>query len=473
MSADPEAARTGRRRSWAERQALADRLTARVAAREAELAGLLRAAMRHPAGVGLDLLLHPGELHPFAPGALAGPTPPSDHAEPHDHGLLRRLTRRRTPAHPAEHEQARAQADQIAAEHQRQLALAAARRAHSERTRVLRDQLREQHAGLRGLAARVAAGEPDAVRNYFARLLRCSSWPVGIPSAAVAMRYQPAARRLVVSWPLPPPEVIPPVAAFRPDRGRRGVAAVPRPEADLRTRYAELLAAVVLRVVRELFLADHDGVLASVAVNGELTRRDAMTGRDGRVHLASVATEQADFERSIVVGDPVRWLRALGGVVSPDPAEPVRPLVDLPPHAEPPQGGGPATDVSQLSPEGFAQLARRLWVAAGLRGWTSCGADPVQVTATGELPTDTGWERCLVAVRRDRGPTPTHALEPVRTTMGEHALDHAVLATTTWFPLALHRDAAHDPRLRLLEGDALRDIALRHLGVALTGLSTN
>ncbi|GGM41849.1 hypothetical protein GCM10012275_11030 [Longimycelium tulufanense] len=473
-TATSRSVRSSRRRARAERQELAARLTTRLAAREAALAELWPDPPPHPAA-GLDLLVHPVGPGTFDPGPLAEPLPPprwSDFAQRCRGGVLGWLVSgaMRVERELANQRFARAQADHAAAERRRRVALAAARRAHTEHALLLRQQFNGQHPGLRRLTEQLAARDPDTVQDYFARVLRYAAWPRGIPCRPIAVRYLQPARRLFVRWPLPSRHVVPAVARYRPDRSQRGVTAVPRRESEVARRYAELVAAVPLRVVHELFGADFAGALTDVVVNGEIENRNSLTGRIEHVRLVSLAVSRSEFD-SPRTHSTVDWLRTVGGRMSPDPYRGlgVTPVVDFEGFIPVPSKG-PRTDVRQLPPEIFARLVRRLLLATGLHGWTTRYAGMDRVEATGELPGRDGSRRCLIVVRRDAGVTAAEALDPVLGTVAEVGVDQALLATTAWFPLALHRRAAADARVRLVEGHTLRNLALRHLGISLVGL---
>ncbi|HEY8371202.1 MAG TPA: restriction endonuclease [Pseudonocardiaceae bacterium] len=466
----------------AERRTLARRAAEQVERRETEPPDLLPETLRGPRGAGLELLLSRTPLHRFEPGWLAEPLPPprwADFAPPRPTGLQLLLdhSRYRLKRFAAQLDLARAQAEHAAAEHRRRRDLEALRLAHSRAMATVRARLCQEHPGLSRLMARVASGEPEAVEAYFERVLSCLPWPAGFPRRPAVLLYHPRARRLGVSWPLPSPTVVPETGETRTRRLWRTRGSSSRGDRDRSSRYADLIAQIVLRVAYELVAADrHDtgGVLDELVVDAELTARNPVNGRGERVVLASLAVSRGTIEQLHDVPHPVRCLQELGGVISDDPIRlvPVPPVIDLVPEvfrSIPTGGSGPRTDVTALSPGELELLARRLFQAGGVEQWTPRIVRPDFVVATGRQThrNHTGWAELLIVLRRDRGPVPVSAFRPLPNAIEDWGVDRGVLATTSWFALPVHRLAHRDNRIQLVEGAELRHLALRHLGLDL------
>lgn len=122
-------------------------------------------------------------------------------------------------------------------EDQWQRALALARAEHEREVADARAKAAAHSADVEARQAAFALGEPEAVEWFVGRVLDGSRYPKGFPCRH-QVAYRPENRDLVVEFELPPREVIPKERGYRYVKTRDVVEPLPRPEAEIKQRYA-------------------------------------------------------------------------------------------------------------------------------------------------------------------------------------------------------------------------------------------
>ncbi|MFJ6216777.1 restriction endonuclease [Streptomyces sp. NPDC092296] len=469
-AAERAAARSQREQQAAHRQgceAAAARRTEELAARLAELRGLLAAGCRAPA-FGTAALTRPEQVEPFAPGPLATPVPMPDPAayQPPPQSGWGFGARRQAE------EQARARYEQDcraaqAAEAERRRRLDAYWQQYQRWAEQQLAAVREQNAGVEGLVAAVRRGDPESVVAYFSAALYASrSWPEGFPQQPTAA-YDPAARQLVLDWELPGDEVVPEIASVRymPTADREKETRLTRTER--RTLYREVLAQCLLLVLHELFAADGFGVLESVALNGFVPGADPVTGLPKEVFLATVTVARGDFERlHLAQVSPVDCLvEGLRGQLSQGADR----RVEVRPGRTPAQVGRAVPsyadevepDLYEMDPIEFEELIAELFRARGMRAVTTqrSGDGGVDVDALDPDPISGG--RIVVQAKRYRRTVPPTAVRDLFGTVQDKGANKGLLVTTSSFGPTSYEFAAGKP-LTLVTGPELVDLLHRH-----------
>lgn len=174
-------------------------------------------------------------------------------------------------------------------------------------------------------------GDPDATIAYYNMVLERSDYPDGFPQE-FRTAYLPESKELVVEYELPDISVVPTVAEYSYVKAKDEIRGKERKAADVKALYQDIVAAVCLRTVHELFEADQAGNLEVVVFNGFVQTIDPATGKDIRPHLISLRTTKEHFsEVNLARVEKRVCLRNLGAQVSPRPAEmqAVKPVVDF------------------------------------------------------------------------------------------------------------------------------------------------
>lgn len=412
-------------------------------------------------------LLRPETVQPFAPGPLAQPVPMPDerYYQPQGGGWT---ANRRAQAQA----EARARFERDwhaaqAAEAQRQQQLAAYQRQYQEWADAQLAEVRRHNAGITATVEGVRRREPDAVIEYFsAALYSSTSWPEGFPRQ-VAAAYDPAAGQLVLDWELPACDVVPEVKAVRYMASVDQDKETPRPVGQRRALYREVLVQCMLLVLHELFAADEQGALESVALNGFVDGHDPTTGRPGQIFLATVMAERAAFqELHLAQVDPEScFTDALRGQVSARPDQ----LAAVRPGRRPQDvgnrvvahGGDEDPDLFAMDPVAFENLVADLFRAMGMQAVTTQRSNDGGVDVDALDPTPIRGGKIVVQVKRYRNTVPPTAVRDLYGTVQDAGANKGVLVTTSGFGPGSHTFANGKP-LELISGPELVDLLHRH-----------
>ncbi|MGC0422131.1 restriction endonuclease [Embleya sp. AB8] len=457
------------------------RRTAEIEERVAELQGVLVARLSEP-GFRIERLRVAVELPPFQPGELARPIPMPDPARylPQPPSGLGSFA----PGAQSRYEQERAQG-QARYEHD----LRAAQAAEYERQRryhEYRRQFDDWANGQRALAAqrneqvddlvrRLAARDPEAIEDYFEGVLLASpDWPEGFSDQST-VAFDAAARQLVVDHELPGVDVVPEIARVRYVKTDDQEKEVARTATDRRTIHRDILAQSAVRLLAELFFADHEGILDSVVLNGFVRAVDPATGRPGQMYLLTVTAKAQEFGRiSLDRVDAVACLEAMDGTLSarPDRPTPVQPtrLADSvaatpPPAPEPtivlPGPGDDDPDLFVMDPIEFENLIAELFKRMGMQVATTArsGDQGVDVVAVDPDPIRGGT--IVVQVKRYRHTVPPTAVRDLAGTVQHHGANKGLLVTTSGFGPGSHEFIRNKP-LGLVTGPELVGLLAQH-----------
>ncbi|MCM3302671.1 restriction endonuclease [Streptomyces pseudogriseolus] len=412
-------------------------------------------------------LLRPETVQPFAPGPLAQPVPMPDerYYQPQGGGWT---ANRRAQAQA----EARARFERDwhaaqAAEAQRQQQLAAYQRQYQEWADAQLAEVRRHNAGITATVEGVRRREPDAVIEYFsAALYSSTAWPEGFPRQ-VAAAYDPAAGQLVLDWELPACDVVPEVKAVRYMASVDQDKETPRPVGQRRALYREVLVQCMLLVLHELFAADEQGALESVALNGFVDGHDPTTGRPGQIFLATVMAERAAFqELHLAQVDPEScFTDALRGQVSARPDQ----LAAVRPGRRPQDvgnrvvahGGDEDPDLFAMDPVAFENLVADLFRAMGMQAVTTQRSNDGGVDVDALDPTPIRGGKIVVQVKRYRNTVPPTAVRDLYGTVQDAGANKGVLVTTSGFGPGSHTFANGKP-LELISGPELVDLLHRH-----------
>lgn len=327
--------------------------------------------------------------------------------------------------------------------------------------------MREHNAGVVAISEGVRRRDPDSAVEYFsAALYSSTAWPEGFPRQ-IAAAYDSAARQLVLDWELPSYDIVPAIKSVRYMFGTDQDKETPRPESQRRALYKEMLAQCMLLVLHELFAADEQGALESVALNGFVDGHDPTTGRPGHIFLATVMASRSSFrDLHLAQVDAGSCLAgALRGQLStrPDQLTPVRP-------SRRPQdvgnrvvahGSDEEPDLYDMDPVEFESLVADLFRAMGMQAVTTqrSGDGGVDVDALDPTPIRGG--KIVVQVKRYRNTVPPTAVRDLYGTAQGAGANKGVLVTTSGFGPGSHTFANGKP-LELISGTELVDLLHRH-----------
>ncbi|WP_261993813.1 restriction endonuclease [Streptomyces sp. t39] len=460
MHREQRAAYRGRR----EQEVLArtQEIDAQVAALEGLLAeGCTAAPFR------TETLRREESVEPFAPGALAQPVVMPDPNRYQAHGGAWTAAGR---AQAQQEARARFEQDWYAAQaaEARRLADLEAYRGQYEAWASARlAEIRTHNAGIADMVRALRAGEPDTVVEYFsAALYSSAAWPDGFPRQ-VSAAYDRAARQLVLDWELPAFQVVPEAKGVRYLVGTDQEKVVPRPAAQRRALYRDVLAQSVLLAVRELFAADELRVLDGVVLNGFVDDVDPATGRAGRVVVASLSVGRAAFQLvNLALVSAVDCLTGgLGGNLSARPDQ----RVAVQPVRSPAQvgsgvvshGDGEEPDLLAMDPIAFEGLVAELFRARGFQAMTTQRSNDGGVDVDAVDPDPISGGKIVVQVKRYRRTVPVAAVRELFGTVQAGGANKGVLVTTSGFGPGAYTFANGKP-LTLVSGAELVELLHTH-----------
>lgn len=189
----------------------------------------------------------------------------------------------------------------------------------------------QRDAEVDALEAAYQSGDPDAIITYNTMVLERSLYPEGFPQE-FRLAYTPESKELVIDYELPNIGLVPTEGEHKYVKSRDVIEIKPRKPAEVKNLYQDVVSAVALRTLHEVFEADQGGHLAVATFSGFVQTVDPTTGRDVRPYLVSVRVTREKFDaldlRRI---DKRACLRNLGAQVSPQPDEcvPVKPVVEF------------------------------------------------------------------------------------------------------------------------------------------------
>ncbi|QIR38327.1 restriction endonuclease [Tolypothrix sp. PCC 7910] len=129
--------------------------------------------------------------------------------------------------------------------------------------------------------------------------------------------YFSAAKQLVIDYELPTWKIIPTIAEVRYDGGKDEIYGIPRTLREIEELYQNLIAAITLRTISEVFAADLGQHLDFVVFNGFVQKLDFNTKKHIPTNLISVRVSKDSFSNlNFSTIDTLTCLRKLGAQVS-------------------------------------------------------------------------------------------------------------------------------------------------------------
>lgn len=188
----------------------------------------------------------------------------------------------------------------------------------------------EQNQAIDTLQEAYSRGDSYAIVAYNAMILERSEYPEDFPHE-FQVAHIAESKQLVVEYELPTKGVVPTVAEFKHIKSRNIIEGKPRKPAEVKALYEDIVAAIALRTMHEVFV-DQGNHIEVVVFNGFVRTVDPATGKDISPHLVSVrATKEQFREIDLTRIDKRACLRSLGAQISPQPTEmlAVKPILDF------------------------------------------------------------------------------------------------------------------------------------------------
>lgn len=474
-----ERARQAQQDYLAQQQERAASLTREMAARSAELTGILHAALDRPAAP-LDLTA--GKVTPDEPvlelGADANPLPAPTWAdfEPREPGVIGRMLGRHkrleelTAQRRQEFEQAVQRHQREEQARQRRVTVAHAR--HAEQVAAAARAASDHNTAIDLRRERVLAGNRRACSDYFQHVIDAARLPAGFPTARRA-GYVPESTMLVIEWDLPAFDVVPTDKEFRYVKTRDAVeVSRTRPITERRQLYRDLIAQITLVALHTVFRSDPADLVHTVVVNGVLDGINSATGQPERTCRITLRATREHFEqvnlRNVTPVDCVQKHFAAQISGHPDELHAVTPIVDFG-MADPRivESVDVISDLDRrpnlidLTPEEFEHFVQNLFTRMGFETHKlkNSGDGGVDVIAYDHDPVR-GAKYVIQAKKYTHKVQPS-AVRELHGTVQHEGANKGILVTTHGFTSGCHEWANGKP-LQLYDGTHLLALCQQH-----------
>jgi restriction system protein len=325
------------------------------------------------------------------------------------------------------------------AEQRRLASLKAARHEHDQAIARRRAEEDEQIAAFE---AAYRAGEREAVIAYSSMVLERSVYPTSFPQT-FRVTFSPESGELVVDYELPSPMIIPDAESYTYVRARDAVENKKRKASDRQDLYRDVVAAVALRTLHEVFEADQGGHIAVAAFNGFVQSTDPATGQDLSPCLISVrVTRQRFLELNLARVDKQTCLRNLGAQASSQPAElqPVQPIVEFDmvdrryiEQADILSGLDARPNLMDLTPAEFEHLVGNLFQKMGLETKVTRSSRDGGVDAVAYDLRPVVGGKFVIQAKRYRHTVGVSAVRDLFGTMDHERANKGILVTTSQY----------------------------------------
>ena len=138
-------------------------------------------------------------------------------------------------------------------------------------------------------------GEPSVIIDYCTMVLGHSSYPEDFPQK-YRLAFLPESKQLVIEYQLPNKHLIPKVSEYKYIRTKDAIDEKSRKQTEIKEIYQDVVAAVCLRTIHEMFQADQGGHLDVIVFNGLVEDVDPATGQDVHPCLISIRTTKDRFK---------------------------------------------------------------------------------------------------------------------------------------------------------------------------------
>lgn len=307
------------------------------------------------------------------------------------------------------------------------------------------------------------SGDPDSLVAYNSMVLERSAYPEGFPQN-FSIAYTAASKQLVIEYELPTASIVPAMLEFRYVKAKDALDGKPRKSSDIKEVYQDVIAAIALRTIHEVFEADQAACIETCCFNGYVHTVDPATGVDVQPHLISVRTTKEKFVAiNLARVDKATCLRNLGAQVSrhATEAQAVKPIVEFDmadarfiDQADMVSGLSSAPNLMDLTPGEFEHLVANLFGKMGLdskltRSSRDGGVDCVAYDARPIL-----GGKVVIQAKRYRHTVGVSAVRDLYGTMMNEGANKGILVTTSGYGPDAFNFAADKP-IELIDGGGL------------------
>lgn len=317
--------------------------------------------------------------------------------------------------------------------------------------------------------------DPDSVLTYCEMVLTRSEYPESGFPQTFRLAYLPENKELVIEYNLPEISVVPRELEYKFVKTRGAIDVKERKATEIKELYQDIIAAITLRTLHELFEADKADALTSVLFNGVLETVDPTSGHDITVTLVSVRAHKNDFMQiKLDRVEKSACLRSFGAQVSnrPDELQAVKPILEFNmvdkrfiEQGDALSGLEARPNLMELSPAEFEVLVSNLFTQMGLdtkltRGTKDGGVDAVAFDTRPIL-----GGKVVIQAKRYRDTVGVSSVRDLYGTMMNEGANKGILVCTSQYGREAHRFCEDKP-IELIDGSGLLYLLKEHAGVS-------
>jgi restriction system protein len=344
---------------------------------------------------------------------------------------------------------------------------------HEEENKAFRLKQDERNAEVNEFEGAYRNGDKEAIIAYNSMVLERSVYPESLPRE-FRVAYSAESKELVIEFDLPKPDVVPSVLEYKYVKARDAIDTKSRKQSEIKDLYQDMIAAIALRTIHEIFEADQGKHIQVATFSGFVQTVDPTTGRDVRPCLISVRTTRERFDEiDLSRVDKRACLRNLGAQVSPRPDEriAVKPIVEFNmvdhrfvPGSDVISELESRPNLMDLTPLEFEDLIGNLFSKMELETrQTQLSRDGgVDVVAFDKRPILGG--KVVIQAKRYRHTVGVSAVRDLFGTMMNEGANKGILVTTSGYGAAAFNFVKDKP-IELIDGGGLLYLLENHAGI--------
>ncbi len=345
---------------------------------------------------------------------------------------------------------------------------------HALATKVFTTKLQKYEAGIKKFQEAIMNGDSEEILKYSTSILQSSAYPDEFPQTA-RLSFNATTGELVIEYDLPAyDDIMPTLKGYKYIKTRDEVQEIAFNKTDqkgLRVLYEDVVAAIALRTLHEVFSAEGLEKVKSIAFNGMVSGVDKATGKDVRPCIITLHTSREEFSQlDLNRVDRVACLKYLKAQTSPSSEEliPVKPVVELVmtdprfvDEVDILSGVDSRTNLLDMDPFEFEHLISNLFTQIGLKTSTTRASRDggVDVVAFDERPIFGG--KVIIQAKRYRNTVEVSAVRDLYGSMMNEGANKGILVTTSQYG-SESRKFAKDKPIELIDGNGLLYLLQQH-----------
>ena len=156
-------------------------------------------------------------------------------------------------------------------------------------------------------------GDPDAILYYNELVLERSDYPDDF-THEFAVAYDIQEKTLRIEYEFPPVSIIPTIKELKYIKKDNQLKEIPRKDTEINSLYKDIISAITLRSLHEIFEADQGSHISAIEFKGHSDLIDKATGQ--KIKLPLTTTKETFNKINLALIDKMTCLKELGGKFS-------------------------------------------------------------------------------------------------------------------------------------------------------------